>query len=566
MEWELITLKNYSKYLNPYMELILDNKVEHCKDQENMINNTLIPVLEREDVWVDDEDVENGLKLQKYFPFNLVDWEIFLFAVIVGIKYVETNIPYFKEIRIMVGRGSGKNGFVDFISFYFLSPIHGIKNYNIDLMANSENQAKTSFDDVYEICHNPEKQHEKAIKSNFRATKEKIIGIKTNSILRFNTSSKKGKDSKRTGCIIFDEKHEYDAGDQKNINTLTSGLGKIPHPRIITITTDGHERGGVLDKEKEQNEDILSKYNPDNRIFVFWCRIENENEWNNPDKWVKAIPSIRHKEIQAFQTLWNTIRDEVIEMPYKMDYFPEFMAKRMNFPIGNKDVEVATWDDILATNQEIPDITGLDCVGGVDYAKTNDFVGCVLLFKIGEKVYVKQHTFICAKSRDLPGIKVPLKRWEKLGHVEFVNDVEIQPKLIANWFDKQQEIYKVKIKKMAIDSYRYSLLASALKKIGFDAFEEKNLVLIRPSNIMQVIPVINSLFINHNLVYGDVPVLRWMTNNVKKINTGNNIIYGKIEPIYRKTDTFMAIAAATTLLEELEKDTDSTVFVDPIVV
>ena len=558
----MVLLKNYSKYLNPYMESILNNEVEHCKEQEEMIKNNLIPVLERDDVYFDEEAVEDGLKLQKYFSFNLVEWEIFLFAVIVGIKFIETGVPYFKEIRIGVGRGAGKNGFVDYLSFYFISPKHGIMNYNVDLMANSEDQAKTSFNDVYEIIKDPAPENKKAIESNYTATKEKIVGVKTNSILRFNTSSKKGKDSKRTGCVIFDEKHEYDAGDQKNINTLTSGLGKIPHPRIITITTDGHVRGGVLDKEKEQNRDILSKYNPQNRIFVFWCRIEKEEEWEDPDKWVKAVPSLRHEE---FSTLKDTIRDEVIEMPYKMDYFPEFMAKRMNFPIGNKDVEIATWDDILATNQEMTDLSGLPCVGGIDYTKTNDFCGVVLLFKIDEKVYVKQHTFICSRSRDLPGIKAPLREWEKLGHVEFVDDVEIQPELIANWFEEQRQNCGFNILKIAIDSYRRSLLANALKKIGFDAFEEKNLVLTRPSNIMQVIPVINSLFINHNLVYGDVPVLRWMTNNVKKINTGNNIVYGKIEPNYRKTDTFMAIAAAATLLEELDKDEGATALVEPIV-
>lgn len=558
----MVTLKNYSKYLNPYMESILENKVEHCKEQEQMINNLLIPVLEREDVYVDNDAIEDGLSLQKYFPFDLIEWEIFLFAVIVGIRYRESGNPYFTEIRILVGRGSGKNGFASFLCFYFISPKNGIKGYNVDLMANSEEQAKTSFDDVYEICTEPEPQNEKAIRGNFKPTKEKIFCTKTNSVLRFNTSSKKGKDSKRTGCVIFDELHEYDAGDQKNINTLSSGLGKIAHARIIKITTDGHTRGGVLDKEKDQNLDILSKYNPNNRIFVFWCRIENEKEGMNEDKWVKAVPSLRHKE---FATLKEQIQKEVLEMPYKMDYYPEFMAKRMNFPVGNQEIEIATWDDILATNQEMAELNNLDCVGGIDYTKTNDFAGVVLLFKLNGKVYVKQHTFICSRSRDLKGIKAPLKEWAEKGDVEFIDEVEIPPELIAGWFERQREEFGFNILKIAIDSYRRALLAKALKEIGFDAFEEKNLILVRPSNIMQVIPVINSLFVNHNLVYGDVPVLRWMTNNVKKINTGNNIVYGKIEPHYRKTDTFMALAAAATLLEELEDDVGEIEFFEPLI-
>ena len=48
------------------------------------------------------------------------------------------------------------------------------------------------------------------------------------------------------------------------MNTLKSGLGKVWHGRIITITTDGHIRGAVLDQEKEQNRAILKEYNPMN--------------------------------------------------------------------------------------------------------------------------------------------------------------------------------------------------------------------------------------------------------------------------------------------------------------
>lgn len=50
-------------------------------------------------------------------------------------------------------------------------------------------------------------------------------------------------------------------------------------------------------------------------------------------------------------------------MPNNMDYFPEFMAKRMNCPVGDKDVEIATWEDIKATKQEMPDLKGMACVG-----------------------------------------------------------------------------------------------------------------------------------------------------------------------------------------------------------
>lgn len=537
-----MTYQNYSKYLDPYIDSIMNNKVEHCEEQELMITNLLIPVLERDDVKVDDDKIEKALSLMKYFDFELVEWEIFLTAVVVGIVWIEDESPYFRDIRIYVGRGSGKNGLASFWIFYFISPYHGVKGYNIEIMANSEEQAKMSFMDVFNVIREPKPEHEKAIKAHYHATLEVITCKTTQSTIKYNTSSNRGKDSKRTGCNLFDEKHEYTIKDKKNIDTLSSGLGKVRNWRNITISTCGHERDGVLDKEQEAGQGIISKYDPDNRIFIFWCRIRNKEEWKDPNSWVKAIPSLRHWQ---FRELKDRIAYEVKEMPNNMDYFPEFMAKRMNCPVGDKDVEIATWEDIKATNQEMPDLKGMDCVGGIDYANTNDFVGCVLLFKYNGKIYIKQKTFVCNKSRDLPGIKAPLKEWEAKGDVEFVNDVEISPELVTGWFEEQEKIYNIIA--IAIDKYRYTLLAKALKKLGFDfGREDKQLFTVRPSNIMEIIPVINSWIINHILVVGDVPVFRWMMNNTKKVHTKNNLIYDKIEPHYRKNDTFMAFAAAAT--------------------
>ena len=42
--------------------MIKENKVEHCKEQDLMIDNLVIPVLERDDVIINNE------KIEKYIP------------------------------------------------------------------------------------------------------------------------------------------------------------------------------------------------------------------------------------------------------------------------------------------------------------------------------------------------------------------------------------------------------------------------------------------------------------------------------------------------------------------
>lgn len=538
--------RRYSPYLDPYLELILDNRVRHCRDQERMLRNNLIPVLEREDVVVDDRRIQEALSLQKYFPFRLLPWEVFLVACIVGIRFRDSGRIFFRDIRIMVGRGSGKNGLIDFLCFYFLSPKHGIRGYDVDILANSEDQAKVSFNDLYELLEHPaDPAHKRALDANYRHTLTQITGVATQSTLRYNTSSKRGKDSKRTGCIILDEKHEYQ--DASNINTLRSGLGKRRDGRIITITTDGHVRGAVLDREKEQNAEILRGYDPQNRTLVFYCHIEEEEQWRDPEAWVMAIPSLPYEPFAS--DLREEIRQEVADMPFNLDYFPEFMAKRMNFPVGNKDVEVATWEDILATNRPRPELSGWPCVGWLDYAKTNDFVACGLIFRVRGDYVVVHHSFVCARSRDLPGIKAPLRDWEKRGLLEFVDEVEIPPELVAQWFFRQGQRYQ--LQGLALDNYRFALMAKALGAVGFDPYHRKNVKLVRPSDLMKVSPVINSAFVTRHFVWGDDPMLRWYTNNTKKVVSGVNLTYGKIEPNYRKTDGFLGLAAGMTLVDQV---------------
>ena len=58
----------------------------------------------------------------------------------------------------------------------------------------------------------------------------------------------------------------------------------------------------------------------------------------------------------------------------------------------------------------------------------------------------------------------------------------------------------------------------ALRDIYFSAEKDfGNVVKIRPSNEMQIIPTITSGFINHKFAWGDNDLMRWYCNNSKII-------------------------------------------------
>lgn len=503
----------------------------------------LVELLEKifveEELYFDHIQLQKYLGYQKYFPFDLIPWEKFCFALH-NCTFRRDGQPRFPDLFILCGRGAGKNGYLAFEGFCQISPANDIPYYHVDICATSEDQARTSFDDIYDVLESP--AHRAKLKKFFRWTKEEIQCLSTKSKIKYRTNNAKGKDGLRSGSVFFDEVHAYE--NYENINVFTTGLGKKPHPRRTYATTNGDVRGGVLDNMIEKSGKILRGEIPDMGFLPFICKLDSQEDVHDESKWDAANPSF-----YAFPHLQEEIRREYAEYVIDPVINSAFMTKRMNIPQGNKDAEVTSWENILKTNAPVPDLSGKSCVCGLDFTKTTDFASAFLLFKDGAQYYGIHHSWFCTASNDKHRIKLPLDQMVERGLLTIVNDVEISPTVIAEWIRAQKKLYR--IEKIAIDSYRYSVLSRALRDVGFDA-NDKEVKLTRPSDIMQVVQKISSMFIGNKIIWGDDPMMRWYTNNAKlEPAPNNNFKYGKIEPKSRKTDGFMAFVNAVILEEDL---------------
>lgn len=536
----MMTSKKLIHEIQDYIDLVRSGVIEVCKEQL-LLCDYVEKCFNDENLFIDEEQLKKYLGLQKYFPFELLEWEVFCFTLH-NCTYSKPGILRWPDLFILVGRGAGKNGYLAFEDFCLISQYNKVKKYHIDICANSEEQAMTSFNDVYDVLE----ENKTKLEKHFIWNKEVIKNKKTGSELRFRTSNAKTKDGGRQGKVDFDEYHQYE--DYKTINVFLTGLGKKADPRTTITTTNGDIREGPLDKLIARSGQILNGVIDDNGMLPFICKLDDEKEVDNPKMWDKANPSLHH-----FPHLQAEMKKEYIN--YKDDPISNsaFMTKRMNIPKGNKDVEVTSWENILATNQDIPDLTGCTCIAGIDYMKTTDFLCAGLLFKYNGKYIWISHSWVCESSNDLGRIKAPLREWEEAEFLTFISGPEIPPDIPARWLAEQAQKYNVTT--MWMDNYRYTLLAKALRDAGFDTDKKgaNNIRLTRPSNEMLIAPVITSAFVNHNIVWGDNPLMRWYTNNTCMITSqAGNITYGKIEPKSRKTDGFKAFIAAMCGSTDLE--------------
>ena len=103
--------------------------------------------------------------------------------------------------------------------------------------------------------------------------------------------------------------------------------------------------------------------------------------------------------------------------------------------------------------------------------------------------------------RDRHRVKAPWQQWAEAGLVTAVDDVGIHPDLLTGWIWENMKQYSIKT--IAMDGHRFALVADSLAKIGFDPKERKNIKLVRPSDIMQVEPVIQECFNRNFFTWGD---------------------------------------------------------------
>jgi len=528
-----------------YLKLVESGKPRVCPEQTELAKY-IRQTFEREKLTFEAERFEKYLGLEKYFPFALFPWERFLLALWMC-TYKAPGEPRWKKLFCMLGRGAGKDGFIGFIAFCAISPYNPAHSYDVDICANDEEQAMRPVKDVIDVLEKPSLLQK--LKRFFYHTKELVQGRKNRGVIRGRTNSPTHRDGMRSGMIVFNEVHAYQNYD--NIKVYRTGLGKKEEPREGAFTSNGDVSDGPLDDMLERALRILHGGEDDNGFLPFVCRLPDEKLVDDEENWDMANPSLPYRP-----TLRQEIRDEYIEWKEHPEEHQDFMTKRMGIRKGFKEIAVTDYGNVKATNRPLPELAGWSCTVGLDYAELSDFASVNLHFRKGSERFDINHTWVCLKSKTLHRVKAPLQQWAEAGLLTMVDDVSIDPKLLAEWIRQQAQVYN--IRKLAMDQYRWTLVSEALQGIGFDAGDKTRVKLVRPSDIMQTEPTIQECFNRGFFRWGDNPCLRWAVNNTKRIRRGKkdgtdtgNFYYGKIEAKSRKTDPFMALVASMTVEEVL---------------
>ena len=155
-------IDNYLKYAVEHPKWI-------NKKRKLLLKNIVKPLLKRDDVFFDEKTYRNCIKYCESNYYKLFPFQKFIYAFAFMYK---DDIPVFPTFFIKEGRGNGKDGFIIPLVNFFQTPLYGVKNYHVEIVANSEDQVKDTFKVAYDMLHDNPK-----FKGKFSVTKELISNL-----------------------------------------------------------------------------------------------------------------------------------------------------------------------------------------------------------------------------------------------------------------------------------------------------------------------------------------------------------------------------------------------------
>lgn len=237
----------HNKYVDEYISLFKSGRIKLNQDRIKLLELIQHDVL-TQDVYFDEDRLENCIKFIEKWYFKLRPFQKFIIAFVFLRR--SDGLLFYKEFLLLMGRGAGKNGLISGIANFLISELNGIKDYNVSVVANSEDQAMTSVSEVKSTVDN-----NTVLSKAFKATQTQIVSRDTGSAFKYRTSNGNTKDGLRDGCVIFDEIHQY--ADDTNVRVHVSGLGKKKDGRQFKIGSQGYVREGYLDKQLEIAQRVL---------------------------------------------------------------------------------------------------------------------------------------------------------------------------------------------------------------------------------------------------------------------------------------------------------------------
>lgn len=418
------------------------------------------------------------------------------------------------------------------------------QNRQVLFVSNALKQAKLGYDMLSSELRQV-RQQSKVMRQRVLVQKQAITDLKTNSKAMALASDTGTLDGYAGTTIILDEWHE--AKDRKVYNVLKSGQGNEPNSLLAVISTSGLNLNVPMYDEYKLVTDILNGKTTADRYFIAVWELDDRDEVNNPEMWIKANPLMSEPHVN--QRMREKLQSD-LDLAVQQDNVIPFLVKNMNMWLQAESDSYINADDWEKATTELSpqDLDGKDVYIGADLSKTNDLTAVSWLVPLDDGTfYCDSHSWVGTKYGLDSKIKrdgIDYRAMQAKGEVSItpLESGVIDYDDVFRYVEDLISRYHFNVKYVAYDPYNANALISKLEKQNYPLFE------VRQGTQTLNIPTRDfrdDLFAG-KIKHADNKVLAYAINNavIKVTNNGWLIDKtknsNKIDPVAALIDAYVA--------------------------
>ena len=433
------------KYYGQFRDAVMRGEIPICEEIDLEMKR-IDSLIENPGIWYDNEAVEgfidyceNELTLTDGSDLHLLDsfklwaeqifgWYYFVERSVYepspdghGGRYVTKSIKkrLTNKQYLIVARGAAKSMYASCLQNYFLnvdtSTTHQITTAPTmkqadEVMSPIRTAITRARGPLYKFLTEGSLQNTTGSKLNrvkLASTKKGVENFLTGSLLEIRPMSIDKLQGLRAKIATVDE---WLSGDIREdvIGAIEQGASKNDDYLIVAISSEGTIRNGSGDTIKMELMDILKGEYVNPHVSIWWYKLDNIDEVNNPDMWRKANPN-----------LGKTVSYEVYQLDVeRAEKAPaarnDILAKRFGIPMEGYTYYF-TYEETLPHRKR--DYWGMPCALGADLSQGDDFCAFTFMFPLGNGAFgVKTRNYITS----LTLMKLPSAMRRK--YDQFINE------------------------------------------------------------------------------------------------------------------------------------------------
>ncbi len=483
-------------------------------------------------------------------PLKLILFQKAKHQAVFGFIHEETGIRQYQEVLDIRGRKNGKTTELAADSIYMqIADDEG--SPEVYFIATKLDQAKKGFSEAHKMI-----KQSPLLRKHIKKRASDLYSAFNFGMVKALASNSNSLDGLNGHAVIIDE-----LGAIKNrdiYDLMKQSMSSRRQPLLTCITTNGFVREGIFDSQYDYACGVLDGKIKDDRFIPFIYELDDRDEWDKPEMWLKSNPGLG--TIKSVEFLKDCVEKAKNDPGFK----PTVMVKDFNFK-ENAASAWLTWEELENPEKFKFKEMGFDYgIGGMDAADSIDLNSAkAICMKPGDdKIYVKSMYWIPEtvlnemtkngnrRERD----SVPYSLWEKQGLLRVWPGNKVDKICFLEWFRELREEDDLYILKIGYDPWHIddSLLRSFEGEFGKEA-----MVKVRQGSFTLSDPMKNlraDLKAN-KIVHNDNPIDKWCLSNTE-IKTDIN---ANIQPVKgldnrRRIDGTISLICAYVALNDFKDD------------